>query len=119
MRGVDEGWVRPTTYVVSFPRVLKLVKCPVPGCLEVVHSAGQLRENFMYRNFRSQVVVVQEVEELLPRCDLCGMQMPAGRLVKNLRTQRYNKYTQMRCRIRDVAIANKCTKTTFSLTGEN
>ena len=119
MTGNDEEGGVTTTYVVSLPRVLKLAKCLVPGCLEIVHSAGQLQEKFIYRHFRSQVVVVQEVEELLPRCDLCGMQMSAGRLVKNLRTQRYNKYTQMRCRIRDVAIANKCTKTTFSLTGEN
>ena len=32
--GVDVGVGRNETYVVSFPRVLKLVACPIDGCLE-------------------------------------------------------------------------------------
>ena len=59
MRGVDERVGGSTTYVVSFTRVLKLVKCLVPGCLTVVHSGGQLQENFMYQHFWSQAAVVQ------------------------------------------------------------
>ena len=47
-RGVDKGGGEPGTYVVSFPRVLKTVKYPVPGCMAVVHSAGHLYEQFMY-----------------------------------------------------------------------
>ena len=38
MKEVDVGGVEPTTYVVSFPWVLKTVKYPVTGCLEVAHS---------------------------------------------------------------------------------
>ena len=58
-RGVDEGEVGPTTYVVSFSRVLKLAKSPVPGCLVVAHSAGRLWGNCMYQHSQSQVAVVQ------------------------------------------------------------
>ena len=45
-KGVNEGGGRPTTYVVSFPRVLKAVKCLVPDCLPVAHSTVQLRDFF-------------------------------------------------------------------------
>ena len=31
-RGIDEVGGGLTTYVVSFPKVLKGVRCPVPGC---------------------------------------------------------------------------------------
>ena len=41
-RGVDEVGGGPTTYVVSFPKVLQEVRCPVPGCPEVAHSSGRL-----------------------------------------------------------------------------
>ena len=57
-RGVDEGGGVPTTYVVSFPGVLQLVRFPVPVCPAVAHSLGRLQENFMYQRFRSQVEVV-------------------------------------------------------------
>ena len=63
--------------MVYFPRVLQEVKCPVPGCPAVAHSAGRLREHFMYCHFRSQVLVLQEGVKLLPQFDLCGMHMPA------------------------------------------
>ena len=59
MRGVDEVVVGPDAYVVSSLRVLQEVKCPVPGCPEVAHSAGRIREHFMYCHFISKVAVVQ------------------------------------------------------------
>ena len=49
----------PVTYVVSLTWVLKTVRCPVTGCLAVAYSTVRLRENFMYRHFLSQIVVVQ------------------------------------------------------------
>ena len=49
--GVDEVGGGTTTYVVYFPRVLQKVKCLVPGCPVVAHSAGRLRKHFMYRHF--------------------------------------------------------------------
>ena len=49
--------------MVYLPRLLKLLKYPVPVCPEVAHSTGRIRENFMYQNFWSQVVVVQKGEQ--------------------------------------------------------
>ena len=72
----------------------------------------------MYQHFWSQVAVVQEGAETLPRCDLCRMHMTAGRLIKDLWYHRCNKNTQMRWRRRDVAIASQCIEVIFSLTGE-
>ena len=74
--------------MVSFPRVLHEVKCPVPGFLVVAHSAGILHENFMFHHFRTKVAVVQEGTDTLPCCDLCGMHMPARRLIRHMRTER-------------------------------
>ena len=73
----------------------------------------------MYRHFFSQITVVQEGRESLPRCDLCGMHIPAGRLPKHQRTQRYNHNIQMRWWRRDVAISSRCAEASFSLTGED
>ena len=55
----------------------------------------------------------------LPHCDLCGMHMPAGRLLKHHRTKRYERNMQMRWRRRDVAIASRCKEVMLSLTGED
>ena len=74
--------------MVSFPKVLQEVRCTVPGCPVVAHSAGKLREHFMFCHFRSKVSIVQEGKELLPRCDMCGMNMPTGRLIRHMRTAR-------------------------------
>ena len=57
MRRFDEVGGGPTKYVVSFPKVLQEVRCPVPGCPEVVHSAGRLHKHFMYRHYRSKVAL--------------------------------------------------------------
>ena len=57
-RGVDKKGEGLTTYVVSFPRLLQLVRCPVTGCPVVAHSAGRLREHLMFRHFRSWIAVV-------------------------------------------------------------
>ena len=86
--------------------MLKTVRCPVTGCLEVAHSAGLLGEHFVYRHFSSQIAVMQEKSEPLTCCDLCGMYIPVGWMIKHQRTQRCNRNTQMRWRTRYVAIAN-------------
>ena len=72
----------------------------------------------MFRHFWSQIVVVQEGRETLPRCDMCGMHMPAGRIINHRQTAWCDWNTQMRWRRRDVEIAEKCTGETFSLTGD-
>ena len=80
---MGKGGGVPVTYVVSFPWVLKMVRCLVIGCQEVVHSAVQMRENFMYRHFFSWIEVVQERRETLPCCNLFSMNIPEGRLLKH------------------------------------
>ena len=50
IRGVDVGGGSPETYVVYFPRILKLVEFPVKGCLESAKTPRILREIFMYRH---------------------------------------------------------------------
>ena len=105
--------------MVSFPRVLKKVRFPVPGFLSLAHSAGYMREHFIYRHFFSQKVVAQEGRETLPRCDLCDMQMPAGKLIMNQRTQQCGRNKQIRWQRRDIAIASRCMEASFSLTGED
>ena len=84
-RWVHEKGEVPATYFVSFPRVLQLVRFPIPVCPAVCHSAGRLQEHFMLRNFRSRLAVVQEGQEPLPHCDMCGMHMPSGRLIRHRR----------------------------------
>ena len=83
MRGVEEGVEVPTTYVVYLSRIHKSMRRPVLGCPAVAHSAGRLREYFTFQHFRSQIVVVQEGKEPLPRCNLFRMHMPAVRLIKH------------------------------------
>ena len=69
--------------MVYFPWVLNKARLPVTGCTAVAHSVCWLRENFMYRHFFSWIAVVQEGKKMLPRCDLYGMHMPEGRLIKH------------------------------------
>ena len=90
----------------------------MPGCLAVAHSAGRMRENFMYRHFFARIAVVQEGREPMTRCDLCGMYMPAGRLLKHQRMKWCDQNTQMRWRRWDVVITSRHTEAYFSLTGE-
>ena len=63
--------------------------------------------------------MVQEGEEPLPLCDFLGIHMLAGRIIKHQRTAHCDKNSQMRWRRRDVAIADRCSEATFSLTGED
>ena len=99
--------------------MLKTVRCPVTECPPVAHSAGFIKEHFIYRNFLSQIAVVQEGKEMLPLCDLCGVHMPEGWLINQQRTQRCDGKTQMQWRSRDVVIVSQCAEASFSLTGED
>ena len=85
-RGVNEKGEGPTIYVVSFPRLLQVIRCQVPGFTAVSHSAGRMREHFMFQNFQAHMAVVQEVMDPLPRCDRYGMHMSAGRFTRHRRT---------------------------------
>ena len=117
--GVNEKGEGPTTYMVLLPRILQSVRFPVPGCPVVSHRAGRLWENFMFIKFWSHIAVVQERKEPLPHCDLCGMHMPEGRLIKNFRIERCDRNMQMRWWTRDVEIEEKCKRATLSITRED
>ena len=103
---IGGGGGLPVTYVVSIPRVLKTVKFPVIGCPSVENSAGQLRDHFMYRYFLFRIAVVQEGKEPLPLCDVCGMHIPAGQIIKHQQIKMCGINTQMRWRRREVVIAS-------------
>ena len=63
--------------------------------------------------------VVQEWKEPLPRCNLCGIHMQSGRLIKHQQTERCNRNMQMWWQSRDASIASRCAKASFSLTGDD
>ena len=65
-RRFDEKGDGTNTYMVSLSPILKSVICPVPGCPAKAHCAEILWENFMFRHFWSEIVVVQEGSESLP-----------------------------------------------------
>ena len=113
--GVDVARGRIKTYMVSFPQVLKSVACPVVGCLKKVNNPGKLREHFMYCKWKSKVAIIQEGPEPLPKCDHCGMHMPADRPIKHIRMARCNKETYMQIRWRDVEMVDICGEMEFRL----
>ena len=58
---VEIGGGGEETYVVSFPLVLTSVTCPVEGCLARAHNPGSLRKHFMFRHWRYNIAILQEV----------------------------------------------------------
>ena len=66
IRGVNEVGGGTTKNVVYFPKAIKELRCTVPGCTSVAHSAGRLCEHFMFRHFRSKVALDQEGKKPLP-----------------------------------------------------
>ena len=51
--------------------------------------------------------IVHEVTDPLPRCPICFMHMHTVRLIKQQRTDMYNRVTEMWLRRRDVEIAQR------------
>ena len=80
--GLDIGKGGSEIYVVSYSRVLKLVVYTEDGCLSRENNPGRLREHFIYRHWKSKLVIIQEGPEPFPRFHHCGMHMPAVRLMK-------------------------------------
>ena len=69
--------------------------------------------------FFSRIEVVQEGKEPLNHCDLCGIRIAEGRLIKHQRMRRCNRNMHMWWRRRDVVIVSRCADASFSLTGED
>ena len=65
-RGVDVGGWGPEKCVLSFPRVLNSVACPLDRCLTRANNPGSLREHFVYQNWKSKVAILQGGPEPLP-----------------------------------------------------
>ena len=59
-REVETGGGGSDTFVVSLPRVLTLVVCPVEWLPESGQTLGRLREHFMCRNWKAQVSILRE-----------------------------------------------------------
>ena len=86
----------PEIYKVSLPQILKSVECRLEGCLARAKKTGRLREHFMYRHWKLRVAIMQEGTETFPRCDQCGMLMPAARLFKHGQLEKCHKATERR-----------------------
>ena len=98
-RGLDVFRWGLETYMVYFPRVLKLVACPVDRCSERAQNPGRLREHFMYRNWKAEVAILQEAPAPLLWCGHWGMHTLAAQLEM---TSICDKSTEMILRKRDV-----------------
>ena len=109
VRVVDVGGGRlKEVYKVSFQRILKLVECPVEGCLAREKKPGRLREIFMFRHCNLKVAILKEGPEPLPLCDQYGIHMQAARLFKRRQLEKCHKLTERRIRQRDVEMAARC-----------
>ena len=101
--------------MVYFPRVVQEVKFLVLEFPVMALRAGRLREQFIYLHFRYKMAVVQEGTDPLLLCDLGGIHVPTGRLIRHRKAVRCNKNTQMRWMRRDVVIAASCLEATLIL----
>ena len=88
--------------------MLKLVACPVYGCPERANNPERLRGNFMYRHWKSNMVILQEVPEPMSRCNQCGIHIPAALLMKHRWTSRCEKAMEILLRQRDIEMAERC-----------
>ena len=78
------------------------------GCPERAKYTGRLREDFMYRYWKSKVVIMQERSGPLAQCDQCGMHIPAARIFKHRYTEKCSRVTERRLRRIDVEMAAMC-----------
>ena len=103
---------------MSVPWILNLVDCPVDGCPYEAKNPGRLRENFMFRHWKSKMAILQEIPEPLPWCDSCGMHIHAEILFKHWQPDKYHKLTERRLQWMYVEMAERCGEMEFSLDGE-
>ena len=60
--------------------VLTLVACLVEGCLARAQKLGRLREHFMYRHWKANIAILQEVPPPLPQFTNYSVHIPAAKL---------------------------------------
>ena len=68
------------TYVVSLPRVLLLMACPVEGCLVRANNLGRICEHFVYMHWKANIAILQEVPPPLPQFTNYSVHIPAAKL---------------------------------------
>ena len=94
VREVEMRGVGADIYKVLFPRILKLVECLVEGCTARANVPGILSGDFMYRQWKSKVAIIQEGPELLLWCDQCGMHILAANIFNYRQSYKYHKATK-------------------------
>ena len=100
--GVDFCGGGEEIYVVSLPRVLKLVACPVGGFPVRSHSTVRLIENFVYWHWKAKDAILQDLPAPLLRCGHCVMNMPEAWMKRHRRTDTCKKATDIFLGRRDV-----------------
>eukprot|EP00978_Attheya_sp_CCMP212_P005927 scaffold13219_cov61-Attheya_sp.AAC.3 len=63
-------------YIVSFPKTVSLINCPIKGCPGKATSRAYLHTHFMHRHVKDTLIILDEGTFPHPRCDHCGMFVP-------------------------------------------
>ena len=74
--------------VVSFTCVLKLVACPLDGCLTRAHNPVRLCKYFMYMHWNYKADILKEGPTPVLWCPTCRIYMQATRMYNNKQTDR-------------------------------
>ena len=85
------------------------------GYPEREKNPGRLRGNFMYRHWKSKIIIIQDIPTPLPRCNQCGMHNPEARLERQSQTARQNMDMAMQLQQKDVKISHILGDIEFSL----
>ena len=63
-------------------------------------------------------MALQERSETLRQCDMCGMHMPEGQMIKHRMTSSLFKNMEMRIRRKYVEVASQCANMEFNPKGK-
>jgi Reverse transcriptase (RNA-dependent DNA polymerase) len=102
-RLLDTFAVGSVTYRVEYDSK-GIVQCPVPGCDGRANNCDNLRRHFVSRHPHDMVHTTKE--GLLPRCELCHMQVQDPMSLRHVTSQRC-KVGAERKRKRDLELANE------------
>ena len=74
----------------------------------------RLQEHFMYRHWKDQVAILQDIPNPLPWCPNRGMHMTAKKMIRHQRKDMCNRKMEMILRRRDVEVDQKAGEVKFS-----
>jgi hypothetical protein len=66
----------PAEYLVSFPKTVTSIDCPIEGCPGKATSRANLRAHFMHRHVKDTLIILDEGSFPHPRCEYCDMFVP-------------------------------------------